>query len=323
MKRNASSVRRTRRTMAVALAMLALAACKPDQPERMVGTLERDRVEIAVEASEPITEIAVADGQRVEAGELLLRQDDTRHTARLAQAEAQRDQAAARLAELRRGPREESIREAQAQLAAADARTRNARADLEREQEIFDRGLGNQAALDRAQAERDSARASEQAIRERLDSLLHGTTAEELQQADAALAAAEAAAAQARLDLDRLTIRAPVAGIVDKVWFELGERPAPGTAVAVILDDARVYARLYVPEYLKTRIRPGDTLRVRIDGRDDALTGTVSWVSSDATFTPYFALTEHDRSRLSYLAEVDLAGAAELPSGLPLDAWPQ
>jgi len=49
------------------------------------------------------------------------------------------------------------------------------------------------------------------------------------------------------------------------------------------------------------------------------MTGTVRWVSTDASYTPYFALTEHDRSRLSYLAEIDLPDASSLPSGLPLE----
>jgi HlyD family secretion protein len=49
------------------------------------------------------------------------------------------------------------------------------------------------------------------------------------------------------------------------------------------------------------------------------MTGTVRWVSADASFTPYFALTEHDRSKLSYLAEVDLPEASSLPSGVPLE----
>jgi HlyD family secretion protein len=57
-----------------------------------------------------------------------------------------------------------------------------------------------------------------------------------------------------------------------------------------------------------------------VDGVDGAFTGRVRWVSSDATFTPYFALTEHDRSRLSYLAEIDIPEAADLPSGVPLQA---
>ena len=67
---------------------------------------------------------------------------------------------------------------------------------------------------------------------------------------------------------------------------------------------------------------PGRRLKAAIDGVAGELTGTVRWVSADASFTPYFALTEHDRSRLSYLAEMDLPGAEELPSGIPLVVLP-
>ena len=66
-------------------------------------------------------------------------------------------------------------------------------------------------------------------------------------------------------------------------------------------------------------MQPGGQLDVRIDGNDQTFEGTVRWVSTDATFTPYFALTEHDRSRLSYLADVDVPDAASLPSGVPLE----
>jgi HlyD family secretion protein len=63
-------------------------------------------------------------------------------------------------------------------------------------------------------------------------------------------------------------------------------------------------------------------VEVHADGVERNFQGTVRWVSSDASFTPYFALTEHDRSRLSYLAEIDLADAARLPAGLPVVALP-
>jgi len=65
---------------------------------------------------------------------------------------------------------------------------------------------------------------------------------------------------------------------------------------------------------------PGKPIEVRVDGVDKTFVGRVRWVSSDASFTPYFALTEHDRSRLSYLAEIDIPDAADLPSGIPLQA---
>lgn len=97
----------------------ALAACRQQSDDGMVGTLERDRIEIKVESSEPILSRPVRDGQLVQAGEVLLRQDPARAQARLHQLQAQREQAAARLAELLRGPRKEAIRETRARLAAA------------------------------------------------------------------------------------------------------------------------------------------------------------------------------------------------------------
>jgi HlyD family secretion protein len=50
------------------------------------------------------------------------------------------------------------------------------------------------------------------------------------------------------------------------------------------------------------------------------LNGVVRFVSAEAAFTPYYALTQEDRSRLSYLAEIDLeeSAAAEVPTGMPV-----
>jgi HlyD family secretion protein len=303
-------------------AMLSLPACQPVGGDRMVGTLERDRIELKAESNEPLAAILVSDGQQVRAGQVVAEQDGARARARRDQQAALRDQAAARLAELERGPRQEAIRESRARLDSLQALSANAAAELQRTQEVFAKGLSNQAAIDNAQASWKSASAQEAAAREALAALLHGTTPEELQQAAAALAAAEAVLQQAEIDLQRTSIRAPVDGTVDKVLYQLGERPAAGATVAVVLDEARVFARVYVPEYLKARVPVGATLQVQVDGLDQALQGRVRWVSSDASFTPYFALTEHDRSRLSYLAEIDLQGAAGLPSGVPLAALP-
>ena len=69
-----------------------------------------------------------------------------------------------------------------------------------------------------------------------------------------------------------------------------GERPAPGSTIAVLLSNDRVFARVYVPEHLRARVTPGRSIDVRVDGVQGVLDGTVRWVSADATFTPYFAL---------------------------------
>lgn len=304
----------------LALSALALSACDREPETFMVGTLERDRIELKVESSEPIVALHVRDGQMVVPGDPVLTQDPARAQDRLAQVTGQRDQAAARLAELKRGPREETIREARANLEAAQVQRSNALADLERTRGVYERGLSSQGQLDRDEATYRTAIAREKAAVEALERLLNGTTVEELQQAEAVLAAADAQVRSAELDLARTQIIAPVAGTVDKVLYQLGERPPPGTTIAVLLDNSRSFARVYVPEHLRSGVRPGDTLNVQVDGVAKSFSGRVRWVSADASFTPYFALTEHDRSRLSYLAEIDLEGAADLPSGVPLQA---
>lgn len=303
----------------IPLLFVTLIACENTEKTYMVGTLERDRVEVSVESNEPIVAIHVQDGQMLNAGDLILEQDPARLEKALAQQVALRDQSAARLAELERGPREETIREARAQLDSSQASAKNAEANLVRAREVFERELSDQQTLDFATMRSKTADAAEKAASESLDKLLNGTTVEELQQAMAALEAAEAGIGRLQLDIERLKLYAPVDGVLDKRLYQVGERPQIGATIAVILDSSRTYARIYVPEPLRASVQPGSQLDVRIDGNDRSITGTVRWVSSDASFTPYFALTEHDRARLSYLAEVEVPDAASLPSGVPLE----
>ena len=299
--------------------LLILSGCNHSEDTFMVGTLERDRVEITVENFEPIVAIHVQDGQMLKTGDLILEQDPAKLNRIMARQIALRNQSAARLAELERGPRSEIIREARARLESTRASAKNAAANLKRAKEMFERDLSDQFTLDLATTRSDTSMAAEQAATETLNRLLNGTTVEELDQAIAALNAAEAAINRIQLDIDRLKVYAPVNGMLDKRLYQLGERPQIGATIGVILDSSRTYARIYVPEPLRASVQPGEQLEVRIDGVDQTLTGTVRWVSTDATFTPYFALTEHDRSRLSYLAEVDVPDASSLPSGVPLE----
>ena len=299
--------------------LLILSGCNHSEDTFMVGTLERDRVEITVENFEPIVAIHVQDGQMLKTGDLILEQDPAKLNRIMARQIALRNQSAARLAELERGPRSEIIREARARLESTRASAKNAAANLKRAKEMFERDLSDQFTLDLATTRSDTSMAAEQAATETLNRLLNGTTVEELDQAIAALNAAEAAINRIQLDIDRLKVYAPVNGMLDKRLYQLGERPQIGATIGVILDSSRTYARIYVPEPLRASVQPGEQLEVRIDGVDQTLTGTVRWVSTDANFTPYFALTEHDRSRLSYLAEVDVPDASSLPSGVPLE----
>jgi HlyD family secretion protein len=305
----------------LALALVS-AACSPEGDAVLLGTLERDRLELVAEAHEPIIEMSVREGDRVEAGTLLLRLDPATTDARLEQARAERARARAALAEAVSGPRREQILAGRAALAGAQARVEVAAREFDRVESLVRRSLLPQAELDRQRAARDGAVAERDAARERLRELERGTRSEVLDQAQATLQAAEAQVAGLELSRDRLDLRAPRAGVIEALPYKLGERPPTGAPVAVMLADGLPYARVFVPEPLRASVTAGSAMTVRIDGDERSWQGRVRYVSSDAAFTPYYALNQRDRSRLSYLAEVDLVedAAAALPTGMPVEA---
>jgi HlyD family secretion protein len=304
------------------LLAVGLVACADDSRDlASLGTLERDRIELVAEADEALVERPVREGDHVEAGALLVRLDAGRVAAQAERARSTRDEIAARLAELRRGPRAERIAEARAVLAGAEGTLTTALRELERARALAQADYASRSRLDQALTSHDAALSARDAARARLLALETGATAEELAAGESALAAAEAALADAALRLARLELRAPRAGIVDALPFELGERPPPGAVLAVLLADGPPWARVHVPEPVRVKLRAGVRARVRIDGFDEPFEGRLRSIANEAAFTPYFALTQRDRSRLSYLAEVDVTspGAAELPTGVPVE----
>ncbi len=311
----------TVRALLILSGCLALAGCGNDAYDgQILGTLERDRLELVAESNEPIVEVLVREGEAVQAGATLLRQELGSMQARLDQAIAARNVADRRLAELVKGPRAQEITEARAALEAARSMLETETNEYQRVQDLVSRKLLSQSALDQQRARRDSASGTNKQTAARLNLLLEGTRVEEVEQAEAALKQAQAALVELETSAARYVVKAPRAGRIEAIPYKLGERPAAGMPLIVMLADSTPYARVYVPEPLRTKFLPGTRLHVNVDGRDAQLNGVVRFVSAEAAFTPYYALTQEDRSRLSYLAEIDLeeSAAADVPTGMPV-----
>jgi len=303
----------------VLFAAVAMTACGADG-KALLGTLERDRVELVAEAQEPIIEVAIHEGDAVTEGQLLLRLDPAAVDSRLAQARAAMNQAERRQAELVAGARREQVREARALAEGAASQAAAAAGEFGRIEKLVTDGMLPASELDRQRGLRDGTAADERAAKERLAELERGTRSEVVEQAAAALAGARAQVAELELSLARHTVRAPRAGVVDALPYELGERPPRGAPVAVLLAVGQPYARVFIPEPQRASLRAGSPAIVRIDGSNRDWRGELRYVSSDAAFTPYYALNERDRSRLSFLAEVVLTEpeAGDLPTGMPV-----
>jgi HlyD family secretion protein len=304
------------------LMSLLLAGCgERDADLRFVGTLERDRIEIVAERDEPIVAVEVREGDRVRSGQILLRQATEAAGARAAQADAAVAEARQRLVELERGERPEVRAEARARVAAARAALDRDERELVRARELVVQRLVSASRVDEASAARDTSAARLKESQAQLLALERGTRVEQLEQAKAALAAAEATRAEIGVTDARLVVRATRDGVVDALPYELGERPPRGAPVAVLLASGAPYARTYVPEAARASARPGTPARVYVDGVDQPLHGRLRFIATEASFTPYYALTQRDRGRLAFLAEVEVhdPAALDLPAGIPLE----
>jgi len=307
----------SRRLFAV-IACLLLSACYGEDGNIALGNLERDRVALTATASEVLIALPVAQGTFVRKGTVLAQLDPAEQQAVVNQARAEVQKARFNLKKLENGAREEDIAKARASVAGAKAELVEAEATFNRFKDLTGRGTSSQAQLDSARANRDAALANLQSTDQQLKELVTGTRPEDLAIARAELAAAEASLATQQKILSDLTVTASRDGVLDNLPWNLGERVTVGSPVAVMLAGEAPYARVYVPEPHRVKINEGDTLQVRIDGVDQPIEGSVRWISSEASFTPYYALNQSERARLMYVAEIQLPDSARnLPNGVP------
>lgn len=299
--------------------LLSCLGCEAEQPEAL-GTLEWDRVNSRAVASEVITGISVKQGELVSTGALLLQLDNRKVLAEQNEVQANLEEAEWFLKELEAGPRPETIAEARARVAAATAVLANARIIYERREELYAGNFVSQEQRDIAKKDFVDAQSLLMERKEALGRLLAGSREEQIAQARARVRGLQSRLQQLSLRLADYRVTASRNGRVDSLPFKLGDRPREGAVLATLLSGNQPWARVYVPEPYRSTLTPGQNYRLRIDGQPDLYSATLRTISAEASFTPYFALSEKDRSRLSFVAELDLIGekGASLTAGTPV-----
>jgi HlyD family secretion protein len=309
-----------RRLLAGFLTTAMLAGCTEPGPPPIVGTLEWDRIAVTAELAEPVLTWNVAEGDRVAKGDVILELDGRRQDARIAEARGQLAASEARLAELAHGARIETIDAARANVARTHAARTDAETEYARAAELRKRELVAQSVVDQALAARNQRRAETDSAEAALRELTAGTRPEQVEQAAAAVDAARATLATLELTRARLTVRAPRAGRVDALPFRAGDQPPVGAVLVSLLVGDAPYARVFVPAPRRATLAPGAEFDVHVEGVATPFGATLRSISSEPSFTPYYALSGDDASRLVYRAELVLDGGAELPAGLPVTA---
>jgi HlyD family secretion protein len=320
----------------VALALVP-AACNraaPAASNRATGYIEASEVRVAAEVGGRLVEVKVSEGDRVAAGDVIARLDTADTDLALQRAAADRAQAQAQLALVRAGARPEDIRQAAAQVQSAQAEVKAAQAeldaaaaDLERFENLLRASAGSVKQRDDAATRKEVAAARVRGAQERAQAaaeavarLRAGARPQEIDAARARVSSTDAQIAALQKGAADAIVRAPVAGIVTARLLDAGEIAAPRAPVVVITDLDHAWANLYVDERLVPRLTIGQAATLLTDA-GQRLSGTITFISPKAEFTPRNVQTADERSKLVYRVKVTADNRnGILKPGMPIEA---
>jgi HlyD family secretion protein len=312
----------------VLIAAVAIFFFRPHREEqagkalRISGNIELTEVQVSFKVPGRVSARLVEEGAQVKRGDVVARLEDAELNDELRHAEADAEAAAATLAEAEAGSRREEIAQGEAQLARAEAEAARVAADYQREVALYRREVIAKRELDAARAADEQARAAVRERREALTLLRKGPRAERIDEARARSKAAKARLSSARERAGYATLVAPISGTVLSKSVEPGEQVAAGTPVVTLGNLSECWLKGYIPETELGRVKLGQRARVTTDSTPGKFfEGRVSFISSEAEFTPKNVQTEKERVKLVYRIKISLNNPSmELKPGMPADA---
>jgi HlyD family secretion protein len=326
---------------AALVAIATAGACsRPPQPDAY-GSVEATEVIVSAEATGQLVSFTVEDGQRLAADAVVGTIDVSQLTLERDQLSAQRAATASRAQEVghqvraleaQRDAAQAQQEAARAQAASMETQRGIARRAYERGQRLFAQQAATAQQLD--QAERD-LRVLDDQIKAQAEQIVAQGRQVEAQRAQIAgaqaqrqtvtrqVAAADAQVAQVSDRIRKSDIKNPIAGTVLVTYAKRGEVAQPGQSLYKIANLDTVDVRAYITEPQLSSVRIGQQAQVTMDtggGRRQVLTGTVSWVSSEAEFTPTPIQTRDERADLVYAVKIRVRNqGGALKIGMPVD----
>lgn len=294
----------------------------PANVVRVSGNIEVTEAQASFKVPGRVEARLASEGDLVQAGQIIARLDRAELAQQVALQHAEVQGAAAELAELDAGSRPEEIAQGRAAVARARAEEQRWRAEAARQAELYAQDIVSAREREAADAALAVAHAQLRDAEERLTLLLKGPRREKITQSRARLERATQARGLSQTRFDDGLLAAPITGIVLAENVEPGEYVAPGAPVMTIGVLDNVWLRAYIEETDLGRVKLGQPVRLRTDTyADKTYDGVVSFISSEAEFTPKNVQTEKERVKLVYRVKIDVPNLSlELKPGMPADA---
>jgi HlyD family secretion protein len=261
--------------------------------------------------------------------------------------------AQSQLQQLKNGSRPQEIQESQAAVAAAQSQYDQAKKDWDRAQKLYKDDDISTSQYDQFHARFEGADANLKQVKEHAGLVQAGPRSETIESASAQVERARASLrvgqanaieskrreqdivarqsdierAKAQIALidsqmaDTIAV-SPINGMVLVKAADVGEVLAPGTSVVTVGDIEHPWLRAYIREQDLGRVKLGDKVKVTTDSfKDKVYDGHISFISSDAEFTPKQIQTAEERVKLVYRIKIDVDNSRhELKSNMPADA---
>jgi HlyD family secretion protein len=307
--------------VAAGVALCRFLGNRKDNAIAAAGTIEVTEVNVTAKESGTLSEVRFREGDRVTRGQVLARLVRNDLEAQRAQDAAALERARAVLADLRKGPRLQEVREAEEARGAAQVRYDLAEADFTRFSTLYAERVISRKEMDEVKARRDLAKKDLAAAGERLSLVRSGTRTDVLAAQEAEVRRLEALGRVTASRLGDTVLAAPLGGLVLSRNYEEGEFLPAGAVLATVANLSDCWVKVYLPSTVLGRVKAGTGADVRVDSFPDRVfEGKVRTVSDRAEFTPRQSLTTEERANLVFAVEVAVDNAESLlKPGMPAD----
>ncbi|MCP4199668.1 MAG: HlyD family efflux transporter periplasmic adaptor subunit [Proteobacteria bacterium] len=273
----------------------------------MPGYVEGQFVYVASALSGRLDTLKVVKGKAVTAGDTLFVLEHVYETEEVNSKKARLKQAKDNLENQRKGLRLEELDQIRAQIAQAAAEARLSRRELARRKKLYKENDISKEKLDQAEAAHKAKAGRKAELEAKLAQGMQGARPDIIDAASAEVEAAGSALAQAQWGLDQKMPKAAADALVFDTPHVPGDWVAAGSPVVVLLPPENIKVRFFIPETRLGAIKAGQKVTVACDGCARAFTGTVSYISPKAEYTPPVIFSDTYRSRLSYMIEAAFA----------------
>jgi HlyD family secretion protein len=306
--------------LSLTLCTLCLTGCAKSHDNDWQGYVEGEYVYISSSQSGRLDHLSVIRGQHVTVGAPLFSLESANELAAQQQAQNQLSASKAQLADIQSGKRPQEIAITRAQLEQAQIADR-AKIQLKQFESIYQSGGISKLQLDDARAAGKTTAAQVEQLQSQLNVDQLASRTEQIHAQQAQMAASKSALDQANWKLNQKTVSTTRAGLIFDTLYREGEWVTAGNPLVQLLPPENMKVRFFVPEPVLGQLKLNQKVILHCDGCTADLPAHITYISTQAEYTPPIIYSNETRAKLVYMIEAhpNLADAPKLHPGQPIE----